>query len=101
MNLDESRNSLTANLSPEDLSFSLAALWWDAKGDWAKAHESTQLRMTREFVGARLASSERGCLVKTLGTGTGWLERFKPACQLDREWAEIVNWLLNKNQREG
>ena len=42
MNLDEFRNSLTANQPPKDLSLPLAALWWDAKGDWAKAHEFAQ-----------------------------------------------------------
>lgn len=28
--------------SPPDVSAPLLALWWDAKGDWAKAHECAQ-----------------------------------------------------------
>jgi hypothetical protein len=33
------RASLTQEFPPEGLSVPLAALWWDAKGDWAHAHE--------------------------------------------------------------
>jgi hypothetical protein len=34
----EFRQSLTAATPPASLTPPLAALWWDAKGDWAKAH---------------------------------------------------------------
>lgn len=27
---------------PSDLTAALEALWWDAKGDWRRAHEATQ-----------------------------------------------------------
>jgi hypothetical protein len=42
MNLDEFRDSLLRNTPPKELSPVLAGLWWDAKGDWTKAHESAQ-----------------------------------------------------------
>jgi hypothetical protein len=42
MKLDEFRNSLVDDRPPEKLNLPLAALWWDAKGDWTKAHESAQ-----------------------------------------------------------
>jgi len=42
MTLDEFRQSLTATAPPAGLSLSLAGLWWDAKGDWKRAHESVQ-----------------------------------------------------------
>jgi len=29
---------------PDGLTFALQALWWDAKGDWGKAHECAQAR---------------------------------------------------------
>jgi hypothetical protein len=38
MNAHEFRDSLTHHAPPEALSAPLAALWWDAKGDWTKAH---------------------------------------------------------------
>jgi len=33
------RESLAQQFPPPDLSIPLAALWWDAKGEWVQAHE--------------------------------------------------------------
>ena len=38
MNAQEFRESLAQAAPPENLSAPLQALWWDAKGDWARAH---------------------------------------------------------------
>jgi hypothetical protein len=38
MNLTEFKSSLTRDAPPQTLSAPLAALWWDAKGDWTRAH---------------------------------------------------------------
>ena len=38
MNLEEFKASLTEEAPPAGLSAPLAAVWWDAKGDWARAH---------------------------------------------------------------
>lgn len=42
MTLQEFRDSLAFSKPPAKLSVALAGLWWDAKGDWTKAHESAQ-----------------------------------------------------------
>jgi len=42
MTLDDFRKSLTTTEPPAGLSLALAGLWWDAKGDWTRAHESAQ-----------------------------------------------------------
>ena len=42
MNFEDFRKSLSAESPPAGLSLALTALWWDTKGDWAKAHESAQ-----------------------------------------------------------
>jgi len=42
MNLQEFRDSLLRDGPPADLGPALSGLWWDAKGDWAKAHEWAQ-----------------------------------------------------------
>lgn len=39
---DDFRQSLTTAKPPAELRFALAGLWWDAKGDWTRAHESAQ-----------------------------------------------------------
>jgi hypothetical protein len=38
MTLDEFRASLTLAEPSGEMPAPLAALWWDAKGDWARAH---------------------------------------------------------------
>ena len=44
MDLQSFRNALATPQPPDGLSFALQALWWDAKGDWDKAHECAQAR---------------------------------------------------------
>jgi hypothetical protein len=38
MTVEEFRASLKQAEPPKDLTAPLAALWWDAKGEWARAH---------------------------------------------------------------
>jgi hypothetical protein len=38
MTVEEFRASLTHKEPPRGLPAPVAALWWDAKGDWARAH---------------------------------------------------------------
>lgn len=38
MKLDEFKSSLASEVPPLTLPAPLAALWWDAKGDWPQAH---------------------------------------------------------------
>ncbi len=43
MTFDEFRQSLTATTQPPPgLTHVLAGLWWDAKGDWKRAHDFAQ-----------------------------------------------------------
>ncbi|HXJ89022.1 MAG TPA: hypothetical protein VMS18_19550 [Candidatus Binatia bacterium] len=42
MTFDDFRRSLTASQPPDGLTPALAGLWWDAKNDWTRAHESAQ-----------------------------------------------------------
>jgi hypothetical protein len=39
MTVEEFRASLSGEVPPDSLTVPLAALWWDAKGDWTRAHE--------------------------------------------------------------
>ena len=38
MNVDRLKQTLTGDAPPHGLTAPMAALWWDAKGDWARAH---------------------------------------------------------------
>jgi len=40
--LREFRKSVLNAQPPRNLNFALSGLWWDAKGDWTRAHESAQ-----------------------------------------------------------
>ena len=42
MDLSEFRASVLRDAPPEGASSPLQALWWDAKGDWDKAHDCAQ-----------------------------------------------------------
>ena len=42
MDLQEFRDSVLSDQPPKNLNFPLSGLWWDAKGDWTRAHESAQ-----------------------------------------------------------
>jgi hypothetical protein len=42
MTFEEFQQSMSAEVPPAELDSALAGLWWDAKGDWNKAHESAQ-----------------------------------------------------------
>lgn len=42
MKIEDFQQSLTANEPPAGLSEALTALWWDARGDWERAHSHAQ-----------------------------------------------------------
>ena len=92
MTLDEFRQSLTATEPPAGLT--LAGLWWDAKGDWTRAHESGQQDEGKDgsWVHAYLHRKEGD-----QSNAAYWYSRAgKPVCRgpLDAEWISIVTSLL-------
>jgi hypothetical protein len=97
MTLEEFRESLNSERLPQDLTLSLTSLWWDAKGDWTKAHESAQQDEgpAGAWVHAYLHRKEGD-----LPNARYWYRRAgKPRARipLDHEWVEIVNALVNEN----
>ena len=96
MSLDEFRQSLSSEQPPPGLSLALAGLWWDAKGNWDRAHESAQQDEGPEgaWVHAYLHRKEGD-----LSNAGYWYERAgKPRSMssLDQEWTEIAQSLLPK-----
>jgi hypothetical protein len=94
MTVDDFRKSLTATEPPAGLTFALAGLWWDARGDWTRAHESAQQDEGTEgsWVHAYLHRKEGD-----QGNAAYWYNRAgKPVCgePLHIEWLGIVNALL-------
>jgi hypothetical protein len=96
MTLDEFRQSLTAPSPPAGLTRATAGLWWDAKGDWARAHESAQQDEgpAGAWVHAYLHRKEGDP-----GNAAYWYARaHQPVCRdsLNEEWLDIVTALLQK-----
>ena len=94
MTLDDFFQSLAAPEPPPKLSYALAGLWWDGKGDWTRAHESAQQDEGVEgsWVHAYLHRKEGD-----QGNAAYWYSRAdKPVCRepLDEEWVIIVKALL-------
>jgi len=94
MRFDDFRQSLTATEPPPGLTLALAGLWWDAKGDWKRAHESAQQDEGSDgsWVHAHLHRKEGD-----QDNALYWYGRAgKPVCRepLDVEWLSMVKDLL-------
>jgi hypothetical protein len=94
MTLAEFRRTLTNDAPPEAAGLALAGLWWDAKGDWKRAHESAQQDEGPKgaWVHAYLHRKEGD----TSNAGYWYGRAGKPPAQstLDEEWREIAEALL-------
>jgi hypothetical protein len=93
MTLDEFRATLSSDASPA-VTPALVALWHDARGDWAKAHELANDvdDRTGAWVHAYLHRKEGD-----LGNAAYWYDRAgQPVANdaLDAEWDRIARALL-------
>lgn len=93
MTVEELRVSLAASSPPANLSLALAGLWWDAKGDWTRAHESAQQDEgpAGSWVHAYLHRKEGDA-----SNAAYWYSRFgrRPStASLQQEWDEIAEVL--------
>jgi hypothetical protein len=94
MDLKTYKDSLARDEPPTGLSPALEALWWDAKGDWDKAHEHAQADDGAEgaWVHAYLHRKEGD-----LANAGYWYReagRSRAEGDLEAEWAAIVAALL-------
>lgn len=95
MDWEAFRSSVGQGKAPDPaLSAPLQALWWDAIGDWDKAHELAQSANNQEgaWVHAYLHRKEGD-----EGNASYWYSRArktKPGTNLDQEWEDIAKELL-------
>lgn len=94
MTADSFRRSLSADTPPDGLTHALAGLWWDAKGDWKRAHESAQQDECADgsWVHAYLHRKEGD----EANAAYWYRHAGKSVCRdpLDAEWMSIVRSLL-------
>ena len=88
------RKSLAKPLPPSGLSSALHALWWEAKGDWAKAHECAQAQ--DDAVGAWVHAYLHRKEGDPKNAGHWYRLAKKPPAKvpLPEEWAAIAAALL-------
>jgi hypothetical protein len=94
MTSQEFRHSLKEEEPNASLPPLLQALWWDAKGDWQRAHQIAQDVETRDgaWVHAYLHRKEGDASNARYWYG----QADKPHCtsETEAEWCEIVDQLL-------
>jgi hypothetical protein len=95
MTVEQFRDSLCRDNPPAGLDFALVGLWWDAKGDWTKAHESAQQDEgpTGSWVHAYLHLKEGDA--SNAGYWYRRADRPPSRATLQEEWLEIAKSLLS------
>src|SRR5438046_1869851 len=98
MTLEGFRESLRGS-DPPGLDHALAGLWWDAKGDWTKAHEAAQQDEgpAGSWVHAYLHRKEGDD--ENAAYWYGRADRTPSRATFDAEWLEISTSLLARTDR--
>ena len=94
MTIIEFKEFLTDQQPPTDLSKNLIALWYDARGDWDKAHDIVQLTSgyDGDWIHGYLHRKEGD-----LSNASYWYSRIgrsRPDNSLEEEWEELASHLL-------
>jgi hypothetical protein len=94
MDLTQFRETVTQDAPPEGISFALQTLWWDAKGDWNRAHQCAQQdeAKTGSAVHAYLHRKEGD-----MRNAGGWYSRAgrePPTVSLEEEWQSLAEEML-------
>jgi hypothetical protein len=94
MNLQEFKSSLKNESPPKNISPLLAAMWYDAKGNWNEAHNIAQ------SIGDKNGSLIHAYLHRKEGDDSNasyWYSKAGksfPSISLEDEWEKIVNELI-------
>ena len=97
MTIDQLRASFRLPSPPAELPPLLAALWWEAKGDWHQAHEIAQAEESADaaWVHAYLHRKEGDAA----NAAYWYRQAHQQICELplDAEWEQIVSAMLDKS----
>lgn len=98
MHFQQFRDSLQNSSPPAELTPALAGLWWDAKGDWTKAHEATQIDEgpAGSWVHAYLHRKEGDSSNAGYWYGRAGKAHYRGS--FEEEWKEITASLLGSHQ---
>lgn len=98
MTLEDFKQSLSDSKPPAGLRGGFLGLWWDAKGNWERAHECAQedASPAGSWVHAYLHRKEGDA-----SNAAYWYSRAQqPVCResLESEWLSIVRTLVAQSQ---
>ena len=91
MTVEQFRESLRHDDPPIGLDFALAGLWWDAKGDWTKAHEPPSRMKVRRDRGFMPICIARKAMSRMPGIGIGARAALFAAPRFKRNGCELRN----------
>jgi hypothetical protein len=94
MTVEQFLESLKHDDPPAGLDFALAAVWWDVKGDWTKAHESAQQDEGPRGSGVHAYLHRKEGDASNAAYWYGQAGRPVASGPLAEEWREIAGALL-------
>jgi hypothetical protein len=96
MDVERFRNSLSGEVPPDGLPVPVAALWWDAKGDWETAHSLVDELETSEGMAVHAYLHRKAGAVSN---AEYWYTRAGRAFQresFEDEWGALLEGLNGK-----
>ncbi len=86
--------SLSASEPPQNISVYLKSLWYDAKGDWDKAHRLIQDVDDKNAAWIHAYLHRKEGDVANSGYWYGRAGKNRSSLSLEKEWEEIVTTLI-------
>jgi len=99
MTVEKFRASLSGEVPPDGLTAPLAALWWDAKGDWTLAHGLVDELETLDGMAVHAYLHRKG---GEASNADYWYQRAGRGSyreKLEDEWAALVEGLAREHER--
>lgn len=94
MTIEDFRRSVVEAAPPSDLSAPVAALWWDAKGDWRQAHNLVDELETKEGMAVHAYLHRKEGSASNANYWYGRAGQTFRRESFDQEWAALVEALL-------
>lgn len=94
MTFTEFKDTLKSNQPPARISPYLLSLWYDARGDWHKAHSLVDSLPGIEAAHVHAYLHRKEGDISNADYWYRRAERKRPAVELDEEWQELVDRFL-------
>jgi hypothetical protein len=99
MSPDEFRASLAEERPPAALTASLEALWWDAKGNWTRAHALVDELETAHGMAVHAYLHRKGGEVSNADYWYGRAGRSFQRPTFEAEWEALVEGVLSHTEK--